>query len=180
MREPAQKRRRTLTIVLALTTTFTVAEVVSGLLTGSLALPADAEHILSGNPSLGIALLAARLAGSPATPKKSFGYKRAEILATLAKGATLVAINLDLRRGLLLAYGSRRRSWADYSAGGRHARAPRQRCGSCDPSRSGGENLNAQGVLRHGIADALGSVEVMVAAVVIVLTASATLTRGSA
>ncbi len=50
---------RALAIVLALTTTFTVAEIVGGLLTGSLALLADAGHMLSDNLSLGIALLAA-------------------------------------------------------------------------------------------------------------------------
>src|ERR671911_1371307 len=86
--------RRALAIVLALTAAFTVVEIVGGLLTGSLALLADAGHMLSDNLSLGVALFAAWLAGRPETPEKSFGYKRAEILAGLANGVTLVAISI--------------------------------------------------------------------------------------
>ena len=65
--------RRALTLVLLLTAGFTVAEIVGGLLTGSLALLADAGHMLSDNLSLGLALFAAWLAGRPATPERSFG-----------------------------------------------------------------------------------------------------------
>src|SRR3712207_613276 len=83
-----------MTVVLALTATFTVVEVVGGLLTGSLALLADAGHMLSDNLSLGLALFAAWLAGRPATPERSFGYQRAEILAALLNGVTLVAISI--------------------------------------------------------------------------------------
>ena len=86
--------RRALAIVLALTAGFTVVEIAGGLLTGSLALLADAGHMLSDNLSLGIALFAAWLAQRPATPNKSFGYRRAEILAALANGVTLVAVAL--------------------------------------------------------------------------------------
>ena len=85
---------RALAVVLVLTASFTVVEVIGGLLTGSLALLADAGHMLSDNFSLGVALFAAWLAGRPATPEKSFGYRRAEILAALANGMTLVAISV--------------------------------------------------------------------------------------
>src|SRR5918994_6411308 len=94
---PANARngnRRALAVVLALTASFTVVEVVGGLLTGSLALLADAGHMLSDNLSLGLALFAVWLAGRPSTPERSFGYQRAEILAALANGVTLVAISL--------------------------------------------------------------------------------------
>ena len=86
--------RRALALTLALTASFTVVEVVGGLLTGSLALLADAGHMLSDNLSLGLALFAAWLAGRPATPERSFGYQRAEILAALFNGMTLVAISI--------------------------------------------------------------------------------------
>src|SRR5215213_2023506 len=86
--------RRALAVVLALTASFTVVEIIVGLLTGSLALLADAGHMLSDNLSLGVALFAAWLAGRPTTPEKSFGYRRAEILAALANGVTLVAISV--------------------------------------------------------------------------------------
>ena len=85
--------RRALAIVFALTAGFMVVEVVGGLLTGSLALLADAGHLLSDAVSLGVALFAVWLAAKPATPQRSFGYKRAEILAALFNGATLVAIS---------------------------------------------------------------------------------------
>src|SRR5919107_851978 len=86
--------RRALAVVLALTASFTVVEIIGGLLTGSLALLADAGHMLSDNFSLAVALFAAWLAGRPATPERSFGYRRAEILAALANGMTLVAISI--------------------------------------------------------------------------------------
>jgi cobalt-zinc-cadmium efflux system protein len=86
--------RRALATVFVLTGVFMVAEVVGGLVTGSLALLADAGHMLSDAFSLGLALFAVWLAGRPATPNRSFGYKRAEILAALFNGTTLVAISV--------------------------------------------------------------------------------------
>src|ERR687893_147103 len=86
--------RRALAVVLVLTASFTVVEIIGGILTGSLALLADAGHTLSDNLSLGVALFAAWLAGRPATPERSFGYRGAEILAPPAKGETLVAISI--------------------------------------------------------------------------------------
>jgi len=85
---------RALLLTLGLTATYTVAEVIGGLLTGSLALLADAGHMLSDTGSIAVALGAIWLARRPATPARSFGYKRAEILAALANGITLVAISI--------------------------------------------------------------------------------------
>jgi cobalt-zinc-cadmium efflux system protein len=157
-------------VVLALTATFTVAEVVGGLLTGSLALLADAGHMLSDNFSLGLALFAAWLAGRPATPERSFGYQRAEILAALFNGVTLVAISIWI---FIEAY-SRLREPPEVLGGWMLAVAALgllvNAVGALILSRSEGENLNVQGALRHVIADALGSVGAIVAALVIVLT----------
>ena len=162
--------RRALVVVLALTATFTVAEVVGGLLTGSLALLADAGHMLSDNLSLGLALFAAWLAGRPATPERSFGYQRAEILAALFNGVTLVAISIWI---FIEAY-SRLREPPEILGGWMLAVAALgllvNTAGALILSRSEGENLNVQGALRHVIADALGSVGAIVAALVIVLT----------
>ena len=83
-----------LAIAFVLNTAFLVVEAVGGLLTGSLALLADAGHMLSDSASLGLAFFAARVAAKPPTPNKSFGYKRAEILAALVNGVTLVAISI--------------------------------------------------------------------------------------
>src|SRR5918997_3821422 len=86
--------RRALTLVLALTTAFLVAEVVGGLLTGSLALLADAGHMASDSAAIGVSLFAFWLSQRPATPNRSFGYRRAEILAAVFNGMTLVAISI--------------------------------------------------------------------------------------
>lgn len=85
---------RALALTLGLTATYTVAEVIGGLLTGSLALLADAGHMLSDSGSIAVVLVAIWLARRPATAKRSFGFKRAEILAALFNGVTLVAISI--------------------------------------------------------------------------------------
>lgn len=86
--------RRRLSMVLALTALYMVAEVVGGWLTGSLALLADAGHMLADVAALGLALLAAWFSSRPATPRKTFGYYRLEILAALVNGVALVVISL--------------------------------------------------------------------------------------
>ena len=165
-----QANRRALATVLALTAGFTVVEIVGGLLTGSLALLADAGHMLSDNLSLGIALFAAWLAQRPATPDKSFGYRRAEILAALANGVTLVVVAI----------------WIFVEAYSRFADPPEvlgtpmlavatlglvvNVIGAFVLYRSGGESLNVEGAMRHVLADALGSVGAIAAAAVIILT----------
>ncbi len=90
---PAGKNKRKLAIVFGLTTTYMVAEVIGGLLTNSLALLADAGHMLTDAGALGLALLAIWFAQRPATPEKSYGYYRAEILAALTNGAVLLFIS---------------------------------------------------------------------------------------
>ncbi len=162
--------RRALTVVFALTGAFTVAEVVGGLVTGSLALLADAGHMLSDAFSLGVALFAVWLAGRPATPNRSFGYKRAEILATLFNGATLVAISIWI---FIEAY--RRFSEPPEILGGWMLAVAAlglvvNLAGAAILSRSGGESLNIQGALRHLLADVLGSVGAIAAALVILAT----------
>lgn len=83
-----------LIIVLALTGTYLIAEVIGGLLTGSLALLADAGHMLTDVAGLVLAVLAIRFAQRPATPERSYGYYRAEILAALANGVILIGISI--------------------------------------------------------------------------------------
>jgi cobalt-zinc-cadmium efflux system protein len=84
-------RRRRLAVPLALTAAYFVAEVIGGLLTNSLALLADAGHMLTDVASLALALFAAWLADRPAPAQRTYGYYRAEILAALANGAALLA-----------------------------------------------------------------------------------------
>ncbi len=77
---------------LVLTVAYMIAEVVGGYLADSLALLADAGHMLSDAAALGLSLFAVWIAGRPPTPQHSYGYYRAEILAALVNGATLIAI----------------------------------------------------------------------------------------
>jgi len=90
--EVGSGHRRALALALAITASFTVVEVIGGFLTGSLAVLADAVHMLSDNVSIALALVALWLAAKPATPERTYGYKRAEVLAALANGVTLVAL----------------------------------------------------------------------------------------
>ena len=76
---------------LALTATVMVAEAIGGVLSGSLALLSDAAHMLTDAGALGLALVAALLAARPADDKRTFGYRRAEVLgAQINAGALLV------------------------------------------------------------------------------------------
>ena len=81
--------RKRLRIVLALAATYMVAEVIGGLVTNSLALLADAGHMLSDVAALALSLFAMWIAERPATPRHSYGYYRTEILAALVNGVAL-------------------------------------------------------------------------------------------
>jgi cobalt-zinc-cadmium efflux system protein len=162
--------RRALAGALAIIAAFTVVEVVVGYLADSLALLADAGHMLGDVGSLALALFAAWLGARPATPERSFGYRRAEILAALANGVALVLISI----------------WIVVEAVGR-LRNPVEPLGGWVLAvgvvglalnlgaasvlhRRGSESLNVQGALRHVLADALGSVGVIVSGAIVLLT----------
>ena len=81
--------RRTLVIVLIVTLAVTALQLVGGILSGSLALLADAGHMLADAAGVGAALVAATLATRPATSARTFGLLRAEILAALANAVLL-------------------------------------------------------------------------------------------
>ena len=84
--------RRRLALVLALTLVFLVVEVVAGLLTGSLALLADAGHMLTDVAGLVLALAAMKFAERPPSPRRTYGYHRVEILAALTNGLVLLGV----------------------------------------------------------------------------------------
>ena len=162
--------RRALTTVLVLTVGFTVVEIAGGFLTDSLALLADAGHMISDTFAIGLALLALTLAARPSTPRRSFGFQRAEILAAFVNGLTLVLIA----------------GWIVWEAVGRFRDTPDVLGGwmlavavvglavnatsAAILVRSEHESLNMEAALRHVLADLLGSLGVIVAAVVILLT----------
>jgi cobalt-zinc-cadmium efflux system protein len=88
---PVAQRRR-MALALALTASYMVAEVIGGLWSDSLALLADAGHMLSDAAALALSLFAMWMAGRPASKHRTYGYHRSEVLAALANGAALLAI----------------------------------------------------------------------------------------
>jgi cobalt-zinc-cadmium efflux system protein len=91
---PASKNKKRLAIVLGLTTAYLIAEVVGGVLTHSLALLADAGHMLTDVAGLGLAILAIQFAERPATPERTYGFYRVEILAALTNAVVLIGISI--------------------------------------------------------------------------------------
>jgi cobalt-zinc-cadmium efflux system protein len=140
-----------------------VAEAIGGIVTGSLAVLADAGHLLSDAGSIALALIAARLAALPAAGRRTFGYQRSEVLAALVNGLLLVVVSIAVA----------------FAAVGRFSDPPRiDGWGVLAPgvlglagnvvatvilARGQREDVNLEGVLRHSAADALGSIGVVVA-----------------
>lgn len=89
----ADANTRRLRITLALVATYMIAEVVGGIMANSLALLADAGHMLSDAGALALSLLAISISRRPPSHTHTFGYQRAEILAAMVNGAMLVAIS---------------------------------------------------------------------------------------
>ena len=90
----ANTDRRRLAIALGLILAYMAGEVVAGILSHSLALLADAGHMLTDAAAIGLSLVALRLAERPPEGRLTFGFKRAEILSAQLNGATLFAIAL--------------------------------------------------------------------------------------
>ncbi|WP_211745099.1 cation diffusion facilitator family transporter [Paenibacillus sp. Marseille-Q4541] len=88
--------KKALFLSFLLITAFMIVEVIGGLITGSLALLADAGHMLSDAIALGLALFAFRLGEKAASSSKTYGYKRFEILAAFLNGLTLLFISITI------------------------------------------------------------------------------------
>ena len=161
---------RALALVLGLTVAYTAAEIVGGLLTGSLALLADAGHMIGDSAALGLALVAAWLAARPATPKRSFGYRRAEILAALANGVALVAIAIWVFVEAIMRIDDPPRILAGWMLVVALAGLVVNLTAAGILARVSEENLNVQAALRHVFADLAGSAGVVTAALVVLAT----------
>ncbi|CAI8011273.1 Cadmium, cobalt and zinc/H(+)-K(+) antiporter [Geodia barretti] len=93
--------RRNLIIALTLISTYMLAEVVGGILSGSLALIADAGHMLTDALAIGMALAAMWMAERSATAERTFGYERTEVLAAMLNTIALWLIaRVDILRGI--------------------------------------------------------------------------------
>jgi cobalt-zinc-cadmium efflux system protein len=162
--------RRRMWWALGINAVLLVATVVGGILTDSLALLAEAGHLLSDVGAIGVGLLAAKLAGMTPTPGRTFGYQRSEILGALANGVALIAIAVLIVVGAL----TRLSDPPEVEAVGVLVLGLVGLAGNVAAALvlAGGarEDINLEGVLRHSAADALSSLGVIVAAVVMLTT----------
>ncbi|EOQ61030.1 hypothetical protein F935_03371 [Acinetobacter calcoaceticus ANC 3811] len=159
-----------LTIALALTTTFLIVEVIAGLITQSLALLSDAAHMFTDAAALAIALVAIQISKRPADNKRTFGYQRFEILAALFNALMLFVVAVYIL----------------YEAYIRFSKPPEiQSVGMLIVATIGlvinlismkilmsnaNSSLNVKGAYLEVLSDALGSVGVIIGAIVIYFT----------
>ncbi len=164
--------RRSLFVALALISCFMVAEAVGGLLSGSLALLADAGHMMTDAAAIALALLALWIAGRPASIGRTFGYHRTEVLAAMFNALSLWAIaawityeaihrltnasEISIEGGLMTAVGAI--GLVVNIAAALVLRRGAQR------------SLNVEGAFKHVMADLMGSVAVVISALVVITT----------
>lgn len=164
--------RRLLGISLALTTTVMLVQIVGAMLTGSLALLADSAHMLTDASGLVIALVASVVAARPANDRRTYGYRRAEVfgalinaivLIVLATGITIEGVRrlvtpseVEVAGGLMLVV----------AIVGLFANAVAMWLLSAAQKRS----INVRGAYLEVLGDLLGSLAVIVAAIVILVT----------
>ena len=162
--------RRALTAALALVVGFAAVEVAAGVAASSLALLADAGHMVTDAAALALALFASIVAARPPTVARSFGYRRAETLAALANGVALVAISLWIA---VEAY-RRLREPPDVAAGWVLAVGALgivvNLAAAAVLARPAGDSLNRRAARRHVVADLAASVGVVLAGAVILAT----------
>lgn len=163
-------QRRALSVVLGISAAILAAEVAGAVLSGSLALLADAGHMLSDVAGLGLALLATVLAARPATDNRTWGYLRAEVLAAAVQAAVLLAVG-----GFVLAEAIRRLiTPPPVTPGVMVVFGVIALAGNAVSvlllSRLEGGNLNTRAALLEVASDALAAGAVLVAAVVIAVT----------
>lgn len=155
---------------LALTTAFMAAEVVGGLWTGSLALLADAAHMMTDAGGLALALIAIRFSERPATPERTYGYVRAEVLSALANAVVLLLLTVYI----LYEAWQRYQSPPAILGGPMLAVAVVGLVVNLISMRllAGGasESLNVQGAYFEVLSDMLGSLGVIVAAILVLTT----------
>lgn len=164
-------RGKALWIVIAMTSTIFVAQVIGGVVSGSLALLADAGHMLSDAGGLLVAALAMIVGSRPATARSTYGFRRAEVLAAAVNAGAVAVIGVwiavaafrrmgegpeEIQTGMMLAVAVVGLTANVVSAVILH--------------RSAGESLNMKGAYLHVLVDLLGSVAVIVAALVIAAT----------
>ncbi|MDY6911250.1 MAG: cation diffusion facilitator family transporter [Chloroflexota bacterium] len=166
----SKTNQKRLLIALSITGLMTIVELVGGLLSNSLALLGDAAHMFTDTLALGLSLFALNMAKRPPSESKTFGYLRAEILAALANGSILIMVS----------------GYIFYEAYQRFSEPPEVQGGlmlivaaiglianliGISILRSGSrENLNVKGAFLHMWGDAVSSLGVIAAGIIILVT----------
>jgi cobalt-zinc-cadmium efflux system protein len=167
-RRAANSRR--MWIALAINAAMVVAGIVGGILTDSLAVLADAGHVLSDAGAIALALFAARLASRAGGPRRTFGYQRGEVIAALVNGLALVAIAAVVAVAAIDRLGDP----PDVAGGGVVALGMLELAGNVAAAwvlaRGDRVDVNLEAVLRHSAVDALGSLAVVVSGVLVLAT----------
>ena len=161
--------RRALTLALVIAFAFLIVEVVGGVLANSLALLSDAAHMATDCAAYAIALWAARVAQRPPTTERTYGYGRAEILAALLNGATLLAasawIVVEATRRLL--------NPVEVAGGGVMLVAGAGLVANIGVvlvlARADRHNLNIRGAFLHAVTDAASSVAVLISGALVLV-----------
>jgi cobalt-zinc-cadmium efflux system protein len=157
-------------IALAINVAMLAAAAIGGVLTGSLALLAEAGHVLSDVGAIVLALLAAALAARSGGPRRTFGFQRTEVIAALVNGVTLVAIAVLV----VVAAINRLGDPPSVEGAGVIALGVVELLGNGAATwilaRGHRDDLNLEAVLRHSAADALGAIAVVVSGAVILAT----------
>ena len=173
-------------ISIVLTVLILVAEVIGGIWTGSLALLSDAAHVFMDIFALGLSFLALRLSALPADDRHTFGYHRLEVLAALFNGVSLLAIALGIfwegyqrwqapvhvrsvELLIIAVIGLVVNLVVAFVLGG-HIHTDEHEHAKDDEHAHEQEDLNLHSAYMHVVGDAISSVGVIVAAVVIMLT----------
>ena len=162
--------RRRLAVVLGLTLAVLAAEVVGAVVSGSLALLADAGHMATDALGVALALGAVTLAQRPPTGRRTFGWQRVEILAAVANGALLLAVGAFVLIEAVRRIGDPPEVHAGIMLAAAGAGLLVNLAGMAILHRGRDSSLNVRGAYLEVLSDALGSVAVLVAAGVIALT----------
>jgi cobalt-zinc-cadmium efflux system protein len=150
-------------VALGINVAMLVAEAVGGVLTGSLAVLADAGHLLSDVGAIVLALFAASLAARPAAGRMTFGYQRSEILAALVNGLLLVVVAIAIAIAAIGRLGDPPEIDGLGVLGLGLFGLLGNIAATVVLARGQRDDVNLEGVLRHSAADALGSLGVVLA-----------------
>ncbi|WP_115787137.1 cation diffusion facilitator family transporter [Arthrobacter silvisoli] len=164
------KHRKRLIAVLAITLAVVLIQVAGAVVSGSLALLADAGHMLSDAAGVFIALMAAWVATRPPSDQRTYGYQRAEVLAALANALILLVISVVILLEAIRRFGDSPEVHTDTMLFAAILGAVANLVSLLILRGSHEESLNLRGAYLEVLGDLLGSIAVIAAAVVIMLT----------